>query len=107
MQQLLAPQLAAWLADSGRPRPLLLDVREPWEFELCHLDGAQLVPMQQVPGRCQEFAADQDIVVICHHGARSMQVALFLEHRGFTAVYNLAGGVEGWATDVDPAMRRY
>ncbi|PKO90149.1 MAG: sulfurtransferase [Betaproteobacteria bacterium HGW-Betaproteobacteria-12] len=107
MQQLLPPQLAAWLTDPGRPRPLLLDVREPWEFELCHLEGAQLMPMQLVPVRCQELDPEQDIVVICHHGARSMQVALFLENRGFAAVHNLAGGVNAWAMDVDPAMRRY
>jgi rhodanese-related sulfurtransferase len=107
MQQLLPPQLAAWLTDPGRLRPVLLDVREPWEFELCHLEDAQLMPMHLVPVRCQELDPEQDIVVICHHGARSMQVALFLENRGFAAVHNLAGGVNAWAMDVDPAMRRY
>ena len=65
MQQLLPTQLAAWLADPGRPRPLLLDVREPWEFELCHLDGATHMPMHLVPVRCQEFDPEQEIVVIC------------------------------------------
>lgn len=107
MQQLRASQLAQWLADDSRPDPLLLDVREPWEFELCHLDGAQHMPMQQVPVRFGELNPDQDIVVICHHGARSMQVGMFLESRGFAAINNLAGGVEAWATEVDPSMRRY
>lgn len=107
MQQLRAPQLAQWLADDSRPAPVLLDVREPWEFELCHLDGAQHMPMHLVPVRFGELNPDQDIVVICHHGARSMQVGMFLESRGFAAITNLAGGVEAWATEVDPSMRRY
>lgn len=107
MLQLPALQLADWLADASRPQPLLLDVREPWEFELCHLEGAQHIPMHLVPVRCQELDPEQEIVVICHHGARSMQVAMFLENRGFAAVHNLTGGVDAWATDVDPSMRRY
>ncbi len=107
MHQLPALQLADWLADASRPQPLLLDVREPWEFDLCHLEGAQHIPMHLVPARCQELDPGQEIVVICHHGARSMQVAMFLENRGFAAVHNLTGGVDAWATDVDPSMRRY
>jgi len=107
MQQLRPAQLAQWLADDSRPAPLLLDVREPWEFELCHLDGAQHMPMHLVPVRFGELSPDQDIVVICHHGARSMQVGMFLESRGFAAINNLTGGVEAWATEVDPTMRRY
>lgn len=107
MQQLRPAQLAQWLADDSRPAPVLLDVREPWEFELCHLDGAQHIPMQLVPQRLGELDPDQEIVVICHHGMRSMQVGMFLESRGFAAITNLAGGVEAWATEVDPSMRRY
>lgn len=107
MQQLRPAQLAQWLADDSRPAPVLLDVREPWEFELCHLDGAQHMPMHLVPVRFGELSPDQDIVVICHHGARSMQVGMFLESRGFAAINNLTGGVEAWATEVDPTMRRY
>jgi rhodanese-related sulfurtransferase len=107
MQQLLPAQLAEWLADAGRPQPLLLDVRELWEFELCQIAGSQHMPMHLVPLRSQELDAERDIVVICHHGARSMQVAMFLENRGFASVHNLAGGVNGWAMNVEPAMRRY
>ncbi len=107
MQQLPAPRLAAWLADSGRARPLLLDVREAWEFELCHVDGSRHLPMQQVPAGCQTLDPQRDIVVICHHGVRSQQVAIFLESRGFAAVHNLTGGIDAWAATVDPAMRRY
>lgn len=106
IKQVRAAQLAEWLADESRPAPVLLDVREPWEFELCHLEGAQHIPMHLVPVRCDELNPDQDIVVICHHGARSFQVAMFLENKGF-GVQNLSGGVEAWATEVDPTMRRY
>ncbi len=115
MQSLSASQLAEWLAASrsspddrhGRPPPLLLDVREPWEFELCHLDGSLLLPMQTVPARIKELAPDAEIVVICHHGVRSRQVGSFLERCGFKSIYNLTGGVDAWANDVDPAMRKY
>lgn len=107
MQQLRASQLAEWLADDSRPAPLLLDVREPWEFELCHIAGSQHMPMHLVPVRCSELETERDIVAICHHGARSFQVAMFLENRGFGSVYNLTGGVEAWAVEVDPTMRRY
>lgn len=107
MQQVRASQLAQWLADSTRPSPILLDVREPWEYELCHIGGSRHVPMHLIPVRCNELESDREIVVICHHGARSFQVGMFLENRGFGAIHNLMGGVEAWATEVDPQMRRY
>jgi len=113
MQQISPRQLAEWLGESaapaGTPRrpPFLLDVREPWEYELCHLPGAHLMPMHTVPLRLAEIDAAADVVVICHHGARSMQVAMFLERNGFAALHNLSGGVAAWAHDVDPAMRQY
>ncbi|NTV68879.1 MAG: sulfurtransferase [Azonexaceae bacterium] len=107
MQQVRAQQLAEWLADESRPSPVLLDVREPWEIELCQLTGSKNIPMHLVPMRCAEIDPEQEIVVICHHGGRSMQVAMFLEHKGYAAVYNLTGGVEAWAGEVDSNMRRY
>jgi rhodanese-related sulfurtransferase len=107
MQQLTAPQVAAWLADPARPAPLLLDVREPWEFETCHLEGARLMPMNTVPGRQQELDPEQPVVCICHHGARSMQVAAFLERQGFQNVTNLTGGIHAWALQVDTSMPTY
>ena len=107
MKQIRAHQLAEWLSDASQTRPLLLDVREPWEIELCCLPDSQSMPMHSVPLRCEELNPEQEIVVICHHGGRSMQVAMFLERKGFPAVHNLAGGVEAWAVEVDPTMRRY
>lgn len=107
MKQLRAHQLADWLADAGRPPPVLLDVRESWELELCRLEGSVHLPMPLIPLRHAELDPATDLVVVCHHGGRSMQVALFLERQGFDKVYNLAGGIAAWAEDVDPSMRRY
>ncbi len=107
MQQLGAIQLAEWLADENRPKPLLLDVREPCEIALCCIDGSVVVPMHTVPLRCDEIDPARDVVVICHHGGRSMQVAMFLERKGYASVFNLQGGVEAWACQVAPGMRRY
>lgn len=107
MQQIRPAQLAEWLADDSRPKPLLLDVREPWEIEHCAIDGCLAIPMHTVPLRSDEIDASREVVVICHHGGRSMQVAMFLERKGFPSVFNLNGGVEAWACEVDPSMRRY
>lgn len=107
MKQIRAHQLAEWLADESRINPALLDVREAFELEICSLPGSQHIPMHQVPLQLEALNPDQEIVVICHHGGRSMQVAMFLDNKGFAAVHNLAGGVEAWATEVDPKMRRY
>ncbi len=107
MHHLSAPELAAWLADDKREQPLLLDVREPWEYETCRINGSQLMPMQSVPARQQELDPEQPVVCICHHGARSMQVAAFLERAGFENVTNLTGGIHAWALQVDPAMPTY
>lgn len=107
MQQLTPRQLADWLADASRAAPVLLDVREPAEYELCHLEGASLVPMREIPARIAELDPARDTVVICHHGGRSMQVGMFLEAQGFHDVINLSGGVAEWARSVDPTMPTY
>lgn len=107
MRQLSAAQLKAWLDDAQRSKPVLLDVREPWEFETCRIPGSLSIPMRGIPARCHELKREADIVMICHHGARSFQVGMFLEQQGFTSVINLHGGVAAWARDVDPAMPTY
>ena len=107
MQQISAVQLAEWLRDESRAKPFLLDVREPWEFETCRIDGAQSLPMRSIPQRIAELDADAEIVAICHHGMRSLQVAAFLEQNGFKNLYNLHGGVAAWAAQVDPQMPTY
>jgi rhodanese-related sulfurtransferase len=107
MQQITAKELKAWLDDASRGRPVLLDVREPWEREVCSLPGSLHVPMNTVPVRAGELDQAVDTVVICHHGSRSFQVTLFLERRGFARVYNLQGGVDAWARAIDPSMPIY
>jgi rhodanese-related sulfurtransferase len=107
MKQITPPQLADWLQDTGRPAPVLLDVREPSEFSYCAIPGSLPMPMASVPARLQELDPDAEIVVICHHGGRSMQVAMFLERQGFSKLINLAGGVAQWAQQVDPSMPQY
>lgn len=107
MQQLRVTDLAAWLADDSRPQPQVLDVREAHEWAICRLDGSQHMPMNTVPARLAELDPSRPLVCVCHHGGRSMQVAIFLERNGFGDVYNLAGGVDAWALQVDPSLTRY
>lgn len=107
MKTLSAPELAHWLADGERAKPLLLDVREPWENQLCRIEGSEFAPMQTIPQRLNELESERDIVCICHHGGRSMHVAMFLQRHGFASVFNLAGGLDAWARQVDPAMPTY
>ena len=107
MKQIAPATLAAWLADPARKKPLLVDVREPWEFETCRIEGSQLMPMGEIASRAGELDSKAEVVVICHHGGRSMQVAMFLEKQGFSEVINLAGGVDAWARTVDPGMPVY
>ncbi|MFN9806369.1 MAG: rhodanese-like domain-containing protein [Betaproteobacteria bacterium] len=107
MKQLSVTELAQWLSDPARPQPLLLDVREPWEHQICQIEGAQLVPMRSIPTQAASLDPAQTIVCICHHGGRSAQVAMFLMRHGFGDVYNLAGGVDAWARQVDRAMATY
>jgi rhodanese-related sulfurtransferase len=105
--QLEPRDLAAWQQDPSRPAPLLVDVREPNEHAVCLIAGSVTMPLQTVPSRVAELPRDRDLVLVCHHGNRSQRVAQWLEQAGYTRLFNLRGGVEAWATDVDPAMRRY
>ncbi|WP_374580114.1 rhodanese-like domain-containing protein [Pseudoduganella sp.] len=107
MQHITAPELAEWLNDESRAKPFLLDVRENWEYETCHIAGSTLMPMQTIPARIDDLDEDAQIVCICHHGARSLNVAAFLEHHGFSKVSNLTGGIHAWAVQVDSAMPKY
>ena len=87
--------------------PVLLDVREPWEFALCRIEGAKLVPMRDIPHTLDGLEPSEEMVVICHHGIRSRQVCMYLERNGFTNVINLDGGMHAWATQIDPEMQTY
>lgn len=102
---LSAAELATRL--QGAHAPVVLDVREPWEFATCAIKGAMHVPMRDIPARLAELDENQEIVCVCHHGARSLQVGVFLSRNGFPHVYNLSGGIDAWAREVEPSMPRY
>jgi rhodanese-related sulfurtransferase len=107
MQEIQPTQLRDWLHDPSREKPVLLDVREPWEYDTARIAGAQLVPMREVPARIAEIDAGREVVAICHHGGRSLQVAIFLEKQGFKRVHNLKGGIDAWSRTVDPSVPTY
>jgi rhodanese-related sulfurtransferase len=97
----------AELRSSGEA-PVLLDVREPWEYETARLPRSTLMPMGDVPSRAHaELDPDTHIVVLCHHGQRSLSVAMWLRNQGFDYAQSLAGGIDGWSRSVDPAVPRY
>jgi rhodanese-related sulfurtransferase len=86
----------------------LLDVREPWEFETAHMAGTRLIPMGEVPSRAhQELDPEDHIVVICHHGVRSMNVTAWLRQRGFEKTQSMRGGIDAWSRQVDVKVPVY
>jgi rhodanese-related sulfurtransferase len=107
MEDISPVQLKEWLDRAGDKPPRLLDVREPWEHQTAHIENSLLMPMNSVPEHIAELDPDAETVVICHHGGRSAQVGMFLERNGFKKIFNLAGGVDGWAREVAPDMPTY
>jgi rhodanese-related sulfurtransferase len=105
--QLAPTELARWREDASREPPALVDVREPWEFDLCRIEGSILVPLSELARRLEELPRGRTLVMVCHTGRRSQNAAMFLAQSGFNDVQNLKGGVEGWAVEVDPSMKRY
>jgi rhodanese-related sulfurtransferase len=108
--QLRPSDFEAWLQAQATP-PLLLDVREPWEVQTASVrpQGFDLVtiPMNEIPARLAELPQDRSIACLCHHGARSQRVAMFLAHQGYTEVANIAGGIDAWSRERDQAVPRY
>lgn len=86
---------------------LLVDVREPWETAIVQVPGAELIPMRQMPERAASLPRDRRLLIMCHHGGRSRQVTDFLRARGFVNATNVAGGIDAWAAEIDPSLRRY
>jgi len=103
--QLTAIELKTKIQDNEQL--FLLDVREPFEFAHAHIDGSVLIPLNQIPQRLRELNMEQEIVLICHHGMRSMQAANFLTQVGFKQVSNLVGGIDAWSINVDSSVARY
>lgn len=102
----LSPQEAKDLLERD-PNVVILDVREPHEFEIVHIEGARLIPLGQLHERVNELDTSDTIVVHCHHGPRSQQAIKILEHFGFKKLKHLHGGIDAWAQEVDPEMARY
>jgi adenylyltransferase/sulfurtransferase len=86
---------------------LIVDVREPWEHELCRIEGAKLIPMGSIPANLQALDVDEDVVCYCHHGMRSMDVAVWLRGQGVQRAKSLAGGIERWSLEIDARVARY
>lgn len=112
--QVRPAQLAAWLsaqASAQATTPVVLDVREPWELERASIKPAlcdfKAMPMASIPLRLSELDANTPIAVLCHHGARSMQVAHFLVRNGFNKVANITGGIGAWASEFDTSIPQY
>jgi len=91
-------------------KSILLDVREPQEFALAHIEGSLLMPMQSVPGELQKLEAladEGDLLVLCHHGVRSLQVAAWLQARGIENAVSISGGIDRWSVEIDGSVPRY
>ncbi len=102
----ISPSEAAGLLMDKQAR--FLDVREPWEFAAARIDGSLLMPMGEVPSRAhQELDPEERLVVLCHHGLRSLNVAVWLRNQGFEQAQSLRGGIDAWAMQVDPGVGRY
>jgi len=84
-----------------------LDCREPWEYQTAHIEGTKHIPMQDIPARIQELDPDEHIVVICHHGVRSMNVTAWLRQQGFEKTQSVAGGIDRWSRTIDPKVPTY
>ncbi|MBM3814351.1 MAG: sulfurtransferase [Acidimicrobiia bacterium] len=105
----VTPQEVKQRLDTGE-RLALIDVREPAEFQLTRIEGAQLIPMNSIPARLQELdslADEAALVVFCHHGMRSLNVVNWLRQQGVESCQSMAGGIERWSLQVDPTVPRY
>lgn len=92
---------------SGRDDLWILDVREPHEWAFVHLPGSHHIPLGQLPSLLDQLPKDRPLACLCHHGIRSHHAACMLSSAGFREVYNISGGIDRWAIEVDPALLRY
>lgn len=102
----IAPQELKQKIDQGAS-PLVIDVREPWEAQLCSIEGSKLVPLNALPANMALFADAEEIVIYCHHGMRSLNAAAWLRSQGIDGARSLTGGIERWSTEIDPRVPRY
>jgi rhodanese-related sulfurtransferase len=103
--EITAADAAALLKEKGAK---LIDVRESWEFAKTSIEGSLLMPMGEVPGRANaEFDPDERLLVLCHHGVRSMNVTVWMRNQGFEQAQSVRGGIDAWSREVDPHLPRY
>ena len=105
--RLISPRDAADLLRASPTDVLLLDCRQPEELALAKVPGSLDIPMREIPGRVAELDRARDVLVLCHHGVRSAQVALYLVRQGFPRVASIDGGIAAWSATVDPAIPTY
>ena len=86
---------------------MVIDVREKWEWDMAHVAGSVHMPLKDIPSRINELDPTNSIAVLCHHGARSARAVDFLLQHGFTAVYNVDGGIDAWSREIDPSVPLY
>ena len=101
------PQEVKDLIDNSKNKLFILDVREQWEYDICHIKESVHIPMGQIAERKDELNMEHTIIVVCHHGIRSRMVAKFLDASGFIDVINLSGGVDSWSKEIDQSMPKY
>lgn len=108
MRQFSPQELQSYLQQAEQ-KPCLLDVREPFEYEICAIKGSINIPLHRIPEALDELDPDQEYVLICHHGVRSQQAGTFMANSGFddAKLINLVGGIDAWAIDIDVNMARY
>jgi rhodanese-related sulfurtransferase len=102
----LSPAAVAELLRGENP-PRIIDVREPWEHELVHIERSELIPLNTLPTRASALDPAATYAMLCHHGMRSEMAANWLAQHGFTQLINIDGGIDAWAVEVAPGMRRY
>ena len=102
----IAPDQLQEMMNEGK-RFILLDVREKWEYEMVHIEGATLIPFGELPRRFREITPGVEVVVYCHWGMRSLDAAFLLQQLGFKSVKSLIGGIDRWAQEIDTQLLRY
>jgi rhodanese-related sulfurtransferase len=95
------------LLDATPEQVALIDVREADELAVCKIEGASHIPMQTIPHQLAQLPTDRHLLIYCHHGGRSLRVTQFLRAQGFAHATNVAGGIDAWALEIDPSLRRY
>lgn len=114
IHQIKPQHIADWVNQhiSSNEKPLLIDVREPWEFQVASITpppDCELLqlPMGHIPGELNQLDPDRPTALLCHHGVRSQNVANFLHANGFSSLFNIIGGIDNWSLSVDSAVPRY